>query len=206
VVVRPSDMADEDLLDRFAAGDAGAFAVLLERYRGPMYNFMLRTVRDGEAAADLLQEVFTRVIERGHEFNRNSKFSTWLYAIARNLCIDHLRRMTHRRHASLDVASAVGPDGGEGSPWVERVADGRPDVERSAASDRLRRRIGQAVEALPQEQREVFLMRQLQHMAFAEIAQVVGASENTVKSRMRYALERLQEALADYQEQAHAKA
>jgi RNA polymerase sigma-70 factor (ECF subfamily) len=201
-------MSDDELLERFAAGEPAAFAVLLKRYQVPIYNFIARSVRDTEASADLLQEVFTRVIQHSAEFNRSSKFSTWLYAIARNMCIDHMRRMSHRRHASLDTS---GPNGGPAeagtlAPWVERVAGEQPDVDASAAAGRLRGRIAQAIESLPQDQREVFLMRQVQHMPFAEIALVVGVPENTVKSRMRYALERLQEALADYEEYARAEA
>jgi RNA polymerase sigma-70 factor (ECF subfamily) len=200
-------MSDDELLDRFAAGEAGAFEVLLVRYRGPLFNFIARSVRDTEAAADVLQEVFTRVIQHCGEFNKSSKFSTWLYAIARNLCIDHARRMRHRRHASLDAASnGASSDGSPASPWVERIALEQPDVDASAAGGGLRARIAQAVEALPEEQREVFLMRQIQHMPFADIAIVVGVSENTIKSRMRYALERLQEALADCEEYARAEA
>jgi RNA polymerase sigma-70 factor (ECF subfamily) len=198
-------MGDEDLLDRFIAGDATAFGILLARYQRPLYNFMLRNVRDAEAAADLLQELFSRVIERGHDFNRSSKFSTWLYAIARNLCIDHGRRMTHRRHASLDASNGASGESA-GAAWVERIAGDGPDAERQATSKDLRERIASAVESLPEDQREVFLMRQLQQMPFAEIALVVGVSENTVKSRMRYALERLQHALADYAEHAQLEA
>jgi RNA polymerase sigma-70 factor (ECF subfamily) len=204
VVARLLDMADDELLTRFNAGEAAAFAVLLSRYQRPMFNFIVRNVRDGEAAADLLQEVFTRVIQRSSEFNRASKFSTWLYAIARNLCIDHMRRMKHRRHASLDGA-APGAGDASGSAWVERLALAQPGTEREASSGGLRSRIAAAVENLPDEQREVFLMRELQQMPFAEIALVVGVSENTIKSRMRYALERLQEALADYEEYARAE-
>jgi RNA polymerase sigma-70 factor (ECF subfamily) len=189
-------MGDDELLARFTDGDPGAFRVLLGRYQTQMFNFILRMVRDREVAADLLQDVFSRVIERGHEFNKASKFSTWLYAIARNLCIDHGRRMSHRRHASLDAPIGSMPDG-PGPALVERLAGAGADVERQAASESLRDRIAQAVESLPHDQREVFLMRQLQQLPFAQIAQVVGVSENTVKSRMRYALERLQEALAD---------
>ncbi|MFI5306180.1 MAG: RNA polymerase sigma factor [Polyangiales bacterium] len=198
------EMPDHELLVRFAAGDARAFAELLRRYQGPMYNFLLRSVREPEAASDLLQEVFTRVIERGHGFNNSSKFSTWLYAIARNLCVDYHRRMSHRRHASLDGPRDAGSDG-TAAPWVERIAGEQPDLEAAAASNALRQRIATAVEALPAEQREVFLMRELQQLPFAEIAQVAGVSENTVKSRMRYALERLQQALADFEEQARAQ-
>jgi RNA polymerase sigma-70 factor (ECF subfamily) len=202
-------MSDDELLERFAAGEPAAFAVLLKRYQVAIYNFIARSVRDTEASADLLQEVFTRVIQHSGEFNRSSKFSTWLYAIARNICIDHMRRMSHRRHASLDATSGpngVMADSGALAPWVERVAGEQPEVDASAAAGRLRSRIAQAIESLPPDQREVFLMRQLQAVPFAEIAVVVGVSENTVKSRMRYALERLQEALADFEEYARANA
>jgi RNA polymerase sigma-70 factor, ECF subfamily len=207
VTSRLSDMSDDELLDRFAAGEAAAFGVLLNRYQRPVFNFIARNVRDGEAAADLLQEVFARVIQSAAEFRRSSKFSTWLYAIARNLCIDHLRRMSHRRHASLDAAAGNGiADSASSTPFVERIALEQPDVDRSAAAGRLRNRITQAVENLPDEQREVFLMRQVQQMPFSDIAIVVGVSENTVKSRMRYALERLQEALAEFEDYARIEA
>ena len=206
MTARLGDMSDDELLERFATGDAAAFGVLLGRYQTPLFNFIARSVRDTDAAADLLQDVFTRVIQHSEGFNRTSKFSTWLYAIARNLCIDHARRMTHRRHASLDTAGPNGSGDGALAPWVERVALEQPEVDSKAASGPLRNRIAQAIEALPEDQREVFLMRQLQHMPFADIAQVVGVSENTVKSRMRYALERLQEALAEFEEHARAEA
>jgi RNA polymerase sigma-70 factor (ECF subfamily) len=205
VVARLGDMMDDELLERFTAGEAAAFGVLLTRHQRPVFNFILRMVRDSEAAADLLQDVFTRVVQRSNEFNRASKFSTWLYAIARNLCIDHLRRMKHRRHASLDATESRSGSDGSGSAWVERLPGEQPDLEREAAAGGMRSRIAAAVESLPDEQREVFLMRELQQLPFAEIALVVGASENTVKSRMRYALERLQEALAEYEDYARAQ-
>ena len=208
MVARLDDMSDDELLERFAAGEPAAFGVLLKRYQVPIFNFIARNVRDTEAASDLLQEVFTRVIQHSGAFNRSSKFSTWLYAIARNICIDHMRRMSHRRHASLDSPGPNGSPGRDGTavaPWVERVAHEQPAVDSSAAAGGLRSRIAQAIENLPAEQREVFLMRQLQQLPFADIAVVVGVSENTVKSRMRYALERLQESLADCAEYARAE-
>lgn len=206
MAARLHDMTDDELLDCFSAGQAAAFSVLLQRYQMPIYNFIARTVHDQDAAADLLQDVFTRVIQSSDGFKKDSKFSTWLYAIARNLCIDHMRRMKHRRHASLDAPTNGVQESGAGSAWVERMAGHSPDLDREAAGKDLRARIAQAVTGLPDEQREVFLMRQIQQLPFAEIAIVVGASENTVKSRMRYALERLQEALADVEEYARAEA
>jgi len=198
VTVRLSDMADDELLRRFATGEAAAFEVLLRRYESSLYTFIRRSVHDPEVAADLLQESFTRVIQHGHTWTGSAKVSTWIFSIARNLCIDHARRMRRRPQTSLDGSKA---DATEDVPLLERIPVRRPDADSEADGARMRARITQAVEALPEEQREVFLLRQLQNIPFSEIAAVVGASENTVKSRMRYALEKLQEALADYEEQ-----
>ncbi len=192
----PPDQPDDSiLLNAFVQGDANAFEILLGRHRRALFNFLLRSVRDADRAEDLLQEVFLRVIQNASDFQGQAKFTTWLYTIARNLCVDHARKMSHRRHASLDAA----PAGRDSGAMHERIARSDPPPDRQAVAPALRDRIAHAVEALPEEQREVFLMRQLQGLSFADIAAVVGVSENTIKSRMRYALERLQESLADYE-------
>jgi len=192
--------SDESLLERFNGGDAGAFEILLSRYRVPIFNFILRSVRDRHKAEDLMQEVFLRIVRRSKDFKGESKFSTWTYAIARNICIDESRKAKHRRHRSLDVGSRRGD--GESAPLVERVASNSHGADRSATSRKLRGEIAEAVELLPEDQREVFLLRQVQGMPFKEIADLVGVPENTVKSRMRYALERLREALIEYEDYA----
>jgi RNA polymerase sigma-70 factor (ECF subfamily) len=196
-----ADLPDHALLDAFERGDAKAFAVLVERHQRPLFNFILRSVSARDTAEDLLQETWVRVIQRTADFKRDSKFTTWLYTISRNLCIDHARKMRHRRHASLDAAP---PDGG--AALVDRIGDCAPDPERESEGMRLRERVARAVAALPEDQREVFLLRQVQCMAFAEIAVVVGVPENTAKSRMRYALERLQQELGDHREVTEASA
>lgn len=196
-------VSDAELLLRYRGGDTEAFAVLLGRYQTPLYNFVLRSVRNAGVAEDLVQDIFMRVIQHQGEFRRDAKLSTWLYTIARNLCVDHARKARHRRHPSLDQASGSDSDG---SPLGERLSDGAVSVERVAGSTALQTRIALAVEELPEDQREVFLLRQLEGLPFADIAEIVGAPENTVKSRMRYALLRLQETLADYQELAEAPA
>jgi RNA polymerase sigma-70 factor (ECF subfamily) len=193
--VRLEEQQDDELLARFRAGEPEAFGVLLLRYQRPIYNFLLRSVNAPEIAQDLAQEVFVRVIENVDGFQAKSKFSTWLYSVARNLSIDHHRRMRHRRHVSLDQGRER--ESGETAPLVERLAAEQPGVDQRSAAGDLQARIGAAVEQLPDEQREVFLLRQVQGMPFAEIASVVGVPENTVKSRMRYALERLQQVLAE---------
>jgi len=168
---------------------------LLHRYRGPLFNFILRSVRDRGRAEELYQDVWTRVIERCDEFRGDAKFATWLYTIARNQCIDHQRKMKFRGHASLDAVQA-----GSDHALGEHVSNPGPSTEQIALGALLRQRIADAVETLPEEQREVFLLRQLQGLAFGEIADLVGIPANTVKSRMRYALMRLQETLRDLEE------
>jgi RNA polymerase sigma-70 factor (ECF subfamily) len=188
---------------RYQRGDRSAFAELVRRHETPLYNFVLRHLRSPSAADDITQEAFLRVVQRAAEFKHEARFSTWLYTIARNLCIDHGRKMKLRRHPSLD-----GPAGeGEGArPMLEVLADPAPggDVGRAAEWTAMRRSIVAAVEALPDDQREVFLLREVANLPFKEIAEVTGIAENTVKSRMRYALERLRGALSDFEEYARA--
>lgn len=194
-------LEDEELLARFNDGDAAAFEVLLERYRRPVYNFILRSVRQRDRAEELLQEVFLRVVQRSTDFKGQSKLSTWMYTIARNLCIDHSRKMQFRRHRSLDAPTRGKEE--DGPSLMSRVEGKELGADREAISHELRERIAYAVDELPEEQREVFLMRQVSHLPFQEIADIVGVPVNTVKSRMRYALERLQEALAEFEDYAH---
>jgi RNA polymerase sigma-70 factor (ECF subfamily) len=190
-----SDPPDEVLLAAYRDGDSQAFETLLARYRGPLFTFLLRSARDRARAEELYQDVWMKVIERCDEFRGDAKFSTWLYTIARNLCVDHQRKMKFRGHASLDATQP-----GSGQSMGARVANPGPSTEQLATGRLVRDRIARAVEGLPEEQREVFLLRQLQGLAFKEIAEVVGVPPNTVKSRMRYALERLQHMLSDLEE------
>jgi RNA polymerase sigma-70 factor (ECF subfamily) len=199
-VSRPENIpSDEELLRRFNEGDAQAFEILVRRYERPLYNFILRSVRRRERADELLQDVFLKVVQRSQDFKGQSKLSTWLYTIARNLCIDHSRKMVFRRHKSLDAPSRSGGDE-EGPSLLDRTAGAELGADRQAIANDVSVRITAAVEELPEEQREVFLMRQVQGMAFKDIAEVIGVPENTVKSRMRYALERLQRALDEYRD------
>lgn len=198
MVMDPRDaLSDEELLRRFNQGDELAFERLVHRYEQPLFNFILRSTRDPDQAAELLQEVFLKVVQKSGEFQHQSKVSTWLYTIARNLCIDTSRKMVFRRHRSLD---APGTNNEDDAALVERVASPGTATDRSAIGKDLGLRIEEAVEALPEEQREVFLMRELQGMPFKDIADVLCIPENTVKSRMRYALERLQRALSEYED------
>jgi RNA polymerase sigma-70 factor (ECF subfamily) len=197
------EVSDEALMVRFQSGDKTAFVALVRKHKTAIYNFVLRLVRSQPAAEDLVQDVFVKIVQSAVDFKHESKFSTWAFTIARNICIDHIRKMSLRQHASLDQPRADAPDG---PTLLDRTADHHPGaaVERSAIGTQLAQRIAHCVETLPDEQREVFLLREVADLPFKEIATITGVPENTVKSRMRYALERLQQGLAEYEDYARA--
>ena len=189
--------SDEDLMKRFQEGDAAAFETLFMRYKTPIFAFLLRQCGDRETASDLSQEVFARLIRSARSFQHQSKFSTWIYTIARNAAVDNARRARHRAHASLE--DSHNPDS---MKLGDRIANDGPGPDRSAIAERLRGELAAAIETLPAEQREVFLLREYHGMPFQEIAEVVGAKVGTVKSRMRYALEALRRELSAYEDYA----
>ena len=198
------DATDEMLMVRYQRGDREAFVELVRRYKTPIFNFAMRQLRQTSVAEDVTQDVFLRVVQNAAEFKHEARFTTWIYTIARNLCIDQLRKLTHRRHPSLDQPATA--DNEDNRPMVETIAGNHPtaNAERGVIGSEVAVRIVTAVEALPEDQREVFLLREIANLPFKEIAVVTGVGENTVKSRMRYALDRLQEALAEFEEYARA--
>jgi RNA polymerase sigma-70 factor (ECF subfamily) len=181
-----ADESDERLMLRFQGGDARAFEVLVSRHRTPVFSFLLRLTGDRGRAEDLCQEVLLRVVRASERWQERARFRTWLYAIARNLAVDEARRAVLRRVDSLDVNAPGAPD---------PARDAAPGPEAAAAAAQLRPKLEAALAALPAEQREVFLLREHAGLRFGEIAEVTGVPENTVKSRMRYALEGLREKL-----------
>jgi len=170
--------SDEELMRRFRAGEGGAFPVLVQRHRARVFAFVLRLTQHHARAEDALQETWLRVVRGAAAYQPTAKFTTWVYTIARNVCTDGARREQHRATEALAEEPVD-----TGTPWN--------NPERGAGSAELRPLLEAAVAALPEEQREVFLLRELAGFPFAEIARMTGAPENTVKSRMRYALDAL---------------
>jgi RNA polymerase sigma-70 factor (ECF subfamily) len=188
---------DEELMIRFQQGDALAFETLFERFRGPIHSFLFRQCGDRNTAEDLQQDVFTKVVTGAPSFQHQSKFSTWIYTIARNAAVDAARRAVHRRHRSLEEQAR------DSGPRLEdRLQGAGPAPDRSAIAERLREELVTAIEDLPADQREVFLLRQYSGLPFEEIARIVDAKVGTVKSRMRYALEALRRELEEYADYA----
>ncbi len=199
--VHPADPgSDEDLYRRYAEGDQRAFRVLLNRHGGAVLGYLTRFFGDREMANDLTQEVFLRVISAAGDFRGESSFRTYLFRIVRHLCIDVMRSRGARpdaRARSLDGPVGSDPDG-------RSLAEVVPGKSLPGDARTLSGELSQALEAglarLTDEQREVFLMREVEGLRFPEIAEVLGVNENTVKSRMHHAVLNLRESLAGFRE------
>lgn len=187
-------VADETLMLAFKAGDVRAFETLVRRHRGAVFNFLFRLSNNRQRAEDLLQETWLKVVRSAGTYEAKAKFTTWVYTIARNLCMDAIRKDGYRKADSLDAT--VG-DGEDERSLGEKVASPDATPDRAAHAAALRPVLERSIARLPAEQREVFLLREYHGVQFKDIAEVTGVSENTVKSRMRYALEALRKHLAE---------
>jgi RNA polymerase sigma-70 factor (ECF subfamily) len=197
---RASDEAATDLvlLTAFAGGDAQAFAQLYARHERPVYRFLRRSLQDGAAAEDLLQEVWLAVMRNAASFEPRAKFTTWLFAIARSKLIDHWR--SRKEHVAFDDRAANDPD--DGGPAMS-LADRLPAEPREQPEVRFENRAQAraflvAVEQLPAVQREAFLLHVEGDMTVEEVARATGVGRETAKSRLRYAMRRLRELLEDW--------
>lgn len=194
MVLGEDPASDETLFARYQAGDARAMATLYDRHARALRAFALQ--RGAARPDDVVQDTFLRVVRNGQGFQGQAKFRTWLYTIARNLCTDAARRDRFRAGPSLDAP--IGDD--DNRTLGDRIAndDVGTDASRALADRQFQAAFDAAMAQLPEEQREVFALRELSGLSFAEIAEATGINENTVKSRMRYALKQLRDALADF--------
>ncbi|HEY1461660.1 MAG TPA: RNA polymerase sigma factor [Casimicrobiaceae bacterium] len=182
--------SDEDLMLAYAAGDAAAFDALYARHKGGVYRYFLRQCRHGGIADELFQDVWMNLIRARATYAPTAKFTTWLYRLAHNRLIDHFR--------ASGVVQLVSADDEEHAQTIADVP-GASDEEphRRAEARELGLRIKVVVKALPAAQREAFLLQHEGGLSLAEIAELTGAGVETVKSRLRYAMNKLRSDLSD---------
>lgn len=184
--------SDEELLVDLRTGDNDALGVLVTRWEQPLFRFVYRILDRREDARDVCQETFVRVLRNAARFRDGSRFSTWMYQIALNLCRDHQRRK--RRWGLLMAEPSQRGDGLE----IEAMPDAASAWEPSATLEReeARRAVQHALLRLPPDQREVLVLKEYEGLKFREIAEVLGCPESTVKSRMYQALSTMKTSLA----------
>jgi RNA polymerase sigma-70 factor (ECF subfamily) len=179
---------------RLRRGDLNALSEQITRYQNRLYGYLLRLVRQPAEAEDLFQQTWLRVVEKIRSFDASRNFDAWLFTLARNLAIDHLRRI---RPHSLDEQSLEEPlaNSWHSEPLAERIPrkDYTP-LDHALAAER-RTEISEAMAGLPMMYREVLTLRFEDEMKIDEIAQVTAVPVSTVKSRLRRSLEQLRYAL-----------
>jgi RNA polymerase sigma-70 factor (ECF subfamily) len=177
--------SDEALMLAWAGGDPAAFDPLYARHRVRLYRYLMRQLRDPSIADELFQDIWQRVIAARGGWTPEASFATWLYRIAHNRIADHWRARQYRPPAPAD-----------GDERAARIPD--PDTpERTLSQFEQRRQLQVAMDALPPEQREVLLLRLEQELTLEEIGAITGVGRETVKSRLRYAMDKLRAGVAD---------
>ncbi len=178
-----ADANDDLLMLAWVGGDTAAFEILYARHRGPLYRFLLRQVRNQALADEFFQDVWQRVIAARAGWKPDAAFATWLFRIAHNRLNDHWRAAKHRPPAPEDSDERAA-----------RVPD-PTTPERELSEFEQRRRLQLAMEELPDEQREVLVLRLEQELSLDEIGAITGVGRETVKSRLRYAMDKLRQRL-----------
>jgi RNA polymerase sigma-70 factor (ECF subfamily) len=193
------DLSDNDAVERSKRGDAAAYKVLVDRYQGRAYRLALRVLRDDELARDACQEAFLKAFLNLKRFEGRSSFYTWLYRLVMNLCLDFKRRDRSNRY--VDVPEPADLERIAGSERASHEAeDWRSHTEApDAALERreLRTAMARAIEQLPASARETLVLREVEGLSYAEIAQVLEIPKGTVMSRLHYARRRVQELLRE---------
>lgn len=186
------DLSDAELITRVLGGDKNAYRPLVTRYQNRVNAMVLGMVRDPEDARDIVQNAFIKAYQNLDSFRIESSFYTWIYRIAMNLAIDHCRKSRRRKTSALDDAVAARDEDGQ---ILETHHAESP--ARALARKRLHERIFRALDELTEEQREVVLLREVEGMAYKEIADSMGIPEGTVMSRLFYARKKLQSLLGE---------
>jgi RNA polymerase sigma-70 factor, ECF subfamily len=181
----PAD--DATLMLRYGEGDVRAFEALYARHKGGVYRYLRRMCRNDEAARDLFQEVWSKVIASRERYEVRAQFNTFLYRIAHNCTIDYYRKAGRSRPAQD----------------VDELADELPDAaqvlpDQAFSETQLRTDFRRALDALPTEQRDVFVLYEESGLSLEDIGRITGVAMETAKSRLRYALQKLRATLAEH--------
>jgi len=182
---------DKDLIRTYIRGDERAFETLLTRHKGKIYTSIYMFVKDTDLANDIFQETFIKIIDtfRSGKYNEEGKFLQWALRISYNLCIDFFRKNKRRK--------TITPS--EDFDIFNLINSNDDNEESKMIKNQTYAKVRQLVEALPQEQKEVILLRHYAELSFKEIAELTNVSINTALGRMRYALINIRKMIGEHQ-------
>ena len=185
---------DAALMLRVKRGDRAAFAGLVDKYKQPVMNFIYRSLRDETEAEDLAQNVFLQVYKSRKRYERTAKFSTWLFTIARNLCLNELRRRSRHPAESLEETHAENEEQPR-RQYEDKTTIAPPE---KLLHGELAQKIEEALAELPENQRTAILLCRQEELSYEEIAGVLDCSLSATKSLIHRGRETLKEKLKPY--------
>ena len=181
--------SDAELISHAIRGAEDSFAELVQRYQRPIISYVYRFLNDYDASLDVTQEVFIKVYNSLDRYSSDYKFSTWLYRIAHNAAIDHIRRNSKREHS-------IEAENGEGAYQIQ-IESARPTPEEDRERSEWRTEIEAVVKCLPAPYRELILLRHGKDLSYLEIAEITELPLGTVKNRLFRAREMMREMLLE---------
>jgi RNA polymerase sigma-70 factor (ECF subfamily) len=185
---------DAALMLRVKSGDDAAFAELVDKYKQPVMNLVYRNLRDATEAEDLAQNVFVQVHKSAHRYQATARFSTWLFTIARNLCLNEIRRRSRHPADSLDAAHQENED----QP-ARQFEDHKTFLPtENILQHELEAKVESAMAELPETQRTAILLCRQDELSYEEIAEVIGCSLSATKSLIHRGRETLKQKLKPY--------
>lgn len=185
---------DAALMLRVKQGDTDAFAGLVEKYKQPVMNLAFRTLRDVTEAEDLAQNVFLQAWKSSGRYEATAKFSTWLFTIARNLCLNEIRRRSRHPAESLDQTR----DDNENQPLFQIEDHRQASTPDQLLRGELESKVSEAISSLPENQRIALMLCREEELSYEEIAEVLGCSLSATKSLIHRARETLKQTLKPY--------
>ena len=185
-----NQFSDQDLVKSYMNGDESSFEFLLRKHKDKVFAFILSKIKNYNLAHDVFQDTFVKVINslKNGNYNEEGKFVPWVMRIAHNLVIDHFRRQSKKR--------SISPN--EDFDIFDVIKDPNLNIEQDMISEQIFKDVRNLIDKLPNDQREVVVMRYYKDLSFKEIAKLTGVSINTALGRMRYAVMNLRKLVEKY--------
>ena len=184
-----NDLHIDDLISSAVSGDVDAYEQIIKLYEKKVFNLALRYVKNRDDALDVSQEVFLQIYQNLDQFRGESQFSTWVYRVTYNKCVDMLRKL---QKTQRNVVMSTDDEN------FFESASGKNSLEQEYENRELLNTVMAAIDTLPQEQRDVVHLRYIKDLSYAQIAEILNIAEGTVKSRINRARLKIKE-ISDYQ-------